>query len=330
MHRFSPDTIKLQRAQQVDKGQQLIRLLVMATTIDFLEMRAFVAVVTVGSFTAAAQRLDTDKARVSRTVRRMEEKLGARLLNRSTRHLSVTDVGRDYFERASSILAAAEAAEAAVAQQAQEPQGRLKVTAGVEFGTTQVDAWIADFLQRWSKVSVETEYTNRLIDLVHESFDVAIRIGPLQDSGLSARKLGELSYGLYASPEYLRSRPDIQGVPDLADHDLIMHTPRGRPSWTLVNSNQIEKIARTPRCVVNNTITARNLALSGLGIVQLPQYLALQHIGDGTLEVVLPGWARSTVPVHAVFASTRYMDPKVRRFIDLCRERFRDNLSPSN
>ncbi len=302
----------------------------MTTTIDFAEMRAFIAVVTEGSFTAAAERLDTDKARVSRTVRRMEEKLGARLLNRSTRHVSVTDVGRDYFERASSILAAAEAAEAAVAQKAQEPQGRLKVTAGVEFGTTQVDAWIADFLRRWSKVSVETEYTNRIIDLVHESFDVAIRIGTLQDSGLSARKLGELSYGLYASSEYLRNRPDLRDVEDLADHDLIMHVPRGRPSWSLVNGDQIEKITRTPRCVVNNTITARNLALSGLGIVQLPRYLAGPHVAKGALTVVLPSWARSTVPVHAVFASTRYMDPKVRGFIDLCRERFRADISLTN
>lgn len=299
----------------------------MTTTIDFAEMQAFVAVVTEGSFTAAAKRLDTDKARISRTVRRVEEKLGARLLNRSTRHISVTEVGREYFERASSILAAAEAAEAAVAQQAQEPQGRLRVTAGVEFGTTQVDGWIAQFLQRWPKISVDAEYTNRIIDLVHENFDVAIRIGLLEDSGLSARKLGELSYALYAAPEYLDQRPDVREVEDLAGHDLIMHVPRGRPSWNLVNGNQAEKVRRAPRSVVNNTIAARNMAMAGLGIAQLPRYLAGPHVDDGALRVVLPGWARSPVPVHAVFTSTRYMDPKVRSFIDLCRERFRGEFA---
>ncbi len=141
-------------------------------------MQTFVAVVTEGSFTAAAEWLETDKARVSRIVRRMEEKLGARLLNRSTRHLSVAEVGRDYLERASSILAA-EAAEALVAQRTQESKGRLKVTAGPEFGTTRVDGWIADFLRLRPKVTVEVEYTNRLIDIVHEGVDVAIRIGPL-------------------------------------------------------------------------------------------------------------------------------------------------------
>ncbi len=301
----------------------------MTTTIEFGEMQAFFAVVSEGTFTAAAARLGTDKARVSRTVRRVEEKLGVRLLNRSTRHISVTEVGREYFERVASILAAAEAAEAMVAQQTQEPRGRLRVTAGVEFGTTQVDGWIAEFLQRWPKVSVEAEYTNRIIDLVHENFDVAIRIGPLEDSALSARKLGELSYALYAAPEYLDKRPDMREVEDLSDHDLIMHVPRGRPSWNLMNDNRLEKVSRAPRSVVNNTIAARNMALAALGVAQLPQYLAEPNLEDGTLKVVLPGWARSPVPVHAVFTSTRYMDPKVRSFIDLCRERFRGEFAPA-
>ncbi|MBY3260240.1 MULTISPECIES: LysR family transcriptional regulator [Rhizobiaceae] len=298
----------------------------MTTTVDFLEMQAFIAVVTEGSFTAAAERLETDKARVSRIVRRMEEKLGARLLNRSTRHLSVTEVGRDYFERASSILAAAEAAESAVAQRTQEPKGRLKITAGAEFGTMRVDGWIAAFLQKWPKVTVEAEYTNRLVDIIHEGVDVAIRIGPLQDSELSARRLGELTYGLYASPEYLRGAARILTVEDLKRHDLIMHAPRGRPGWTLVNGEETEKVWQTPRCALNNTVAAMNLALSGLGIVQLPRYMAERYVAEGGLAIVLPGWARIPVPVHAVFASTRYMDPKVRGFVDLCRDRFTSDV----
>ena len=130
-------------------------------------MRVFVTVVTEASFTAAAARLETDKARVSRIVQRIEEKLGARLLNRSTRRLSVTEVGRDYFERASSILAAAEAAEAAVAEQSGEPKGRLKITATPEFGTTRVDNWVAAFLFRWPQVTVEAVYSIRFVDIIH-------------------------------------------------------------------------------------------------------------------------------------------------------------------
>ncbi|MBY3224355.1 LysR family transcriptional regulator [Rhizobium laguerreae] len=298
----------------------------MAATIDFLEMRTFLAVVTEGSFTAAAERLETDKARVSRIVSRMEAKLGARLLNRSTRHLSVTEVGRDYFERVSSILAAAEAAEFAVAQRTQEPKGRLKVTAGAEFGTMQVDGWIAEFLRKWPKVTVEVEYTNRLVDIIHEGVDVAVRIGPLQDSELSARKLGELTYGLYASPEYLGSVTGVRTVEDLKRHHLIMHAPRGRPTWTLVNGEETEKVWQAPRCSVNNTMASRNLALSGLGIAQLPRFMAEPHVVDGALVRVLPAWACIPVPVHAVSASTRYMDPKVRGFVDLCRDAFKANI----
>lgn len=295
----------------------------MNTSIDLPEMRVFVAVVTDGSFTTAADRLGTDKARISRIVSRMEKKLGAQLLTRSTRRLSVTEVGRDYFERAMSILTAAEAAEAAVAQQSKEPKGLLKLTAGSEFGTMVVDDWIAAFLKIAPKVSVEAEYTNRLVDIIHEGFDVAIRVGVLEDSGLSARRLGEVSYGLYAAPGYVKDSPVIATVADLRRHSLIMKTTRGRCNWTLLSGESSEKITVSPRCAVNSTIAAKNLALSGLGVAHLPRFMAEPLVNAGTLSCVLPGWAEAPAPVHAVFASSRYMDPKVRSFVDLCLSAFK-------
>lgn len=297
----------------------------MNTSIDLPEMKVFVAVVTDGSFTTAADRLGTDKARVSRIVRRMEEKLGAQLLIRSTRRLSVTEVGRDYFERAMCILTAAEAAEAAVAQQSREPKGLLKITAGSEFGTMVVDSWIAAFLRQFPKVTVEAEYTNRLVDIIHEGFDVAIRVGTLEDSGLSARKLGEVFYGLYATPNYLKQGSRINAVSDLKHHDLIMKATRGRSNWSLVNGTNSEKVTAAPRCSVNSTIAAKNLALEGLGIAQLPRFMAEPHVAEGTLACVLSGWAEIPAPVHAVFASSRYMDPKVRSFVDLSLSAFQGN-----
>jgi LysR family transcriptional regulator, regulator for bpeEF and oprC len=299
----------------------------MTTAVGFSEMQVFVAVVTEESFTAAAERLETDKARVSRIVQRMEEKLGARLLNRSTRRLSVTEVGRDYFERASSILAAAEAAVAAVAQQSQEPKGRLKITATPEFGTTRVDKWVAGYLSKWPKVTVEAVYSIRFVDIIHEGIDVAIRIGKLQDSDLSARKLGEINYGLYASPGYLKRAAPLRTVEDLKRHDLIMKTSGGRSSWALVNGEAMEKVSQTPRCALDNIVAARNLTLSDLGIAQLPRYMAEPHVVGGALVRVLPGWTSQPMPVHAVFASTRFMDPKVRGFVDLCRNAFGDDDS---
>lgn len=292
-------------------------------------MQVFVAVVTEESFTAAADRLETDKARVSRIVQRIEEKLGARLLNRSTRRLSVTEVGRDYFERASSILAAAEAAQAAVAQQSQEPKGRLKITATPEFGTTRVDNWIAAYLSKWPKVTVEAVYSIRFVDIIHEGIDVAIRIGTLQDSDLSARKLGEITYGLYAAPGYLKEAAALRTVDDLKRHDLIMKTSSGRASWTLVNGQATEKVSQAPRCAIDNIVAAKNLTVFGLGVAQLPQFMAEPHVAEGSLVRVLPGWASIPMPVHAVFASTRYMDPKVRGFVDLCRVAFGDGSDAS-
>ncbi|MGE7991838.1 LysR family transcriptional regulator [Pseudomonas sp. NPDC089554] len=280
-------------------------------------MRVFAAVVTDGSFTQAADRLGTDKARVSRIIRRMEEKLGAQLLTRSTRRLSVTEVGRDYFERAMCILSAAEAAEAAVAQQSREPMGLLKITAGSEFGPLVVDRWIAAFLRQAPKVSVEVEYTNRLVDIIHEGFDVAIRVGSLEDSGLSARRLGEVDYGLYAAPGYLEQAPALATVSDLMQYDLIMKTLRGRAHWNLLNGAANQKVTATPRCAVNSIIAANNLALAGLGIAQLPRFVAQPQVAQGSLRHVLPGWAEAPAPVHALFASSRYMDPKVRSFVDL-------------
>lgn len=304
-------------------GRQI--LLSMNTSIDLPEMRVFAAVVTDGSFTMAAERLGTDKARVSRIVSRMEEKLGAQLLTRSTRRLNVTEVGRDYFERAISILTAAEAAEAAVAQQSREPKGLLKLTAGSEFGTLVVDRWIAEYLRQAPKVTVEAEYTNRLVDIIHEGFDVAIRVGALEDSGLSARKLGDVDYGLYASPSYLKGAPALSSVSDLRHHDLIMKTTRGRSSWSLVRGGTSEKVTASPRCSVNSTIAAMNLVVAGIGIAQLPRFVAEPYVAEGRMSSVLRGWAEAPAPVHAVYASTRYMDPKVRSFVDLSLKEFTRN-----
>jgi len=297
----------------------------MNTLIDLPEMRVFVAVVTDGSFTAAADRLGTDKARVSRIVSRMEKKLGAQLFTRSTRRLNVTEIGRNYFERAMCILTEAEAAEAAVAQQSKEPTGLLKLTAGSEFGTMVVDEWIGAFLRMAPEVTVEAEYTNRLVDIIHEGFSVAIRVGALEDSGLVARKLGEVTYGLYAAPGYLKRGLTLSTVGDLKRHSLIMKITRGRSNWVLINGENTEKVTVSPRCAVNSTIAAKNLALAGLGITHLPRFLAEPYVVAGTLTCVLPGWAEAPAPVHAVFASSRYMDPKVRRFVDLCLNEFKDS-----
>lgn len=290
----------------------------MSTTIEFSEMKAFVAVVKDGSFTAAAERLNTDKARVSRIISRVEEKLGVQLLTRSTRSLNVTEIGKNYYERAVAILSAAEAAEVAVAQKNGIPRGLLRVTAGSEFGTAIVDSWISKFLVLHPLINVETLYTNHQVDLIHEGIDVAVRIGHLPDSELSARKLGTINYSLYASSKYCQVDGYPKTVDALSSHKLIMKNSRGKACWELERNADKVLFEGQPRASVNSILSALNLSLAGIGIAQLPDFIAQRHAEAGDLVQILSEWKLPSQPVHLVFASSRFMDPKVRSFIDFC------------
>lgn len=298
-------------------------MLSMDTTIEILELRTLVAVVTSGTFTAAAEALGTDKAHVSRIVTRLEKKLGARLFERSTRRLSVTEIGRDVYERASGILQALEETENSVAQSQGTPTGTLKLTAGPEFGVLVVNSWIASYLREYPDVRVEAEFSNRVLDIIHEGIDVAIRVGPLSDSELSARKLGEVAYHFYASPGYLRDKGPIAHLEDLDHHDSVAFTPRGAPHWTVFRAREKQTVSPKPKYQVDNNQAALGMTIEGMGVCLLPSFMAATAVRNRTLDIVLPEWRPSPVPVHAVFPSTRYLAPKVRAFVDLAKEKFR-------
>src|SRR5262249_12662489 len=209
------------------------RLLPIMATMDARQLQVFAAVVRAGSFTGAALALRTQKAHVSRVVSRLERELGVRLLSRTTRSVAVTDTGHDLYVRATGILAALDDARDAMLRSQREPQGALKVTCGVEFGLLVVGRWIDELLRRYPKVRVEADFSNRVADLVQEGFDVAVRVGALADSSLAVRKLGEVSYALYASPDYLAGRPAPAAPAELVAHDLVMFSPRPPPRWRL-------------------------------------------------------------------------------------------------
>lgn len=281
------------------------------------ELTVFVAVVRTGSFTGAAQALGTQKAHASRVVSRLERRLGVRLLQRSTRSLAVTEVGRELYERAIGIISALDETQAIIQRTQAEPQGVLRLTCGVEFGLLIVNRWIRAYLKRYPLVRVEADFSDRLVDLIHEGFDLAIRIGKLADSNLSARPLGEVTYALYASPGYLRTHPAPEHPNELPSHELIMFVATSPPVWRLTNAGEHIDIETRARLVVNNHVGARDAAVDGLGIALLPRFQAAPFTRDGRLVEVLPGWTRMPAPIHAVFASSRYLTPKVRAFIDL-------------
>lgn len=239
--------------------------------MELSHLETFVKVVQTGSFTRAAEQLRSQKAQVSRVVSQLEAELGVRLLARTTRSLSLTEVGREFFERAVGILGAADEARRAVQHAQGEPRGTLRLTCGVEFGLLAVNGWVRDYLRRYPAVAVDLEMTGRVVDIVHEGFDLAVRVGPLADSTLAARKLGELHYGLYAAPTYLQRHEPPCHPQDLAQRALIRFSgSRLRSVWVFHRGAETQRIDPTPRLNVNNSLAVRDAALDGLGIAQLP------------------------------------------------------------
>jgi len=285
--------------------------------MELSALAALVKVVQAGSFTRAAEAMHTQKAHLSRVVTNLERELGVRLLERTTRSLSLTEVGREIFERAVGILGAVEDAERVAQRMLAEPRGVLKLTCGVEFGMIAVSRWIDAYLQRYPQVSVEADFTGRIVDIVHEGFDLAIRVGELPDSRLAARRLGELRYGLFASPEYLARRGTPGSPEDLPQHDLLVFTAGShRVGWRLARGSESRRVDAPARLRINNSFAVRDAAIQGLGIAQLPMVVADMALASTELARVLPEWHPPAVPVHALFPSNRYLTPKVRAFID--------------
>jgi len=285
--------------------------------MDLASLQAFVKVVQAGSFTRAAELLGSEKAHVSRIVSRLEARLRVRLLERTTRALRLTEIGREIFERAVALLAAADETERVAAAVHDAPRGVLKLTCGAEFGVLVANRWISAYLQRYGEASIDADYTSRVVDLVHEGFDLALRVGELADSSLAARRLGELTYGLYAAEGYLARRGAPKSLGALDRHSLVMFTGGVfRAGWRLADAQGEALIEGPWRLRVNNAFAARDAAAAGLGIALLPDLVA-----RGTSLVrVLPNIAGPRVPFHAVFPSARFLAPKVRSFVDLALE----------
>jgi DNA-binding transcriptional LysR family regulator len=292
------------------------------------QLKILVNVIQSGSFTRAAERLGTQKSYVSRVIAQLEAELGAKLLERTTRAVSVTEVGREVFERALGILGAVEDTTRLVHNTQGEPKGLLRLTCGVEFGRLAVGRWVNEYLDQHPLATAEIEYTSRVLDLVHEGFDLAIRVGRVQESRLVARPLGQLEYALFACPRYL----ERQGRPDtpeqLREHSLVMFSGgTQRRGWTLVPGGverDAVKVEGPARLRVNDSFAVREALLHSLGIGPLPLLVAMEGLAAERLVPVLPEWRPPAVPVQAVYPSNRYLSPKVRAFVDIAVARFPD------
>ncbi|WP_437518039.1 LysR family transcriptional regulator [Sorangium sp. So ce1099] len=291
---------------------------------DLNEIAVFTRVVQAGSFTRAARELGMPKSTVSRKVSELEARLGAQLLRRTTRKLSLTDVGTAYYERCARIVAELDDADRIVTQMQDGPRGLLRVTAPLHFGW--VGGVVAEYLRVHPEVSVEVVCTDRVVDLVAEGFDVALRFGAPSDTSLVARRLGALPRYLVAAPAYLARRGAPRAPADLAGHDVVASAGAraGEPPgarWVLHRGARRAEVRVAPRATANNLEVLHRVVLAGVGIGMLPAMRCEQDFREGRLARVLDEWSPVEVPLHVVYPGTRHLSPKVKVFLDLVRER---------
>ncbi len=288
--------------------------------MDLNELLVFVEVVRAGSFTAAARALGIPKSTASRRVAALEARLGAQLLRRTTRRMRLTDLGEAYHERAARVVAEAHAADRLVAELGATPCGALRVSAPLAFAF--LGPIFSEFLTRHPAVQVELTCTDRVVDLVGEGFDVAVRAGRMADSSLVARRLGAVRRALVAAPSYLRRRGAPRAPAELAEHDTVVF--RGgleADTWTLRSEREQVELRPSPRLVVNDYTVLREAVVAGLGIALLPDYL--EATGPGRrLARVLPAWTGPEVPVHAVYPPAGRTSKKLAALLDLLKRRF--------
>ncbi|MGB1109406.1 MAG: LysR family transcriptional regulator [Gammaproteobacteria bacterium] len=289
------------------------------------ELSALVAVVEHGSFSAAAEHLGLAKSAVSRRVTELENRLGVRLLNRTTRRLNLTEPGRSLHERAVRILADWAEAEQIVSAQAARLSGPLKIATPLTFGVRYLGPVLAEFARKHPDVRLDVDLSDREVDLVAEGFDLAIRIGRLSDSSLVARRLSQIDMVCVASPDYLARKGQPRTPSELKDHQAFRYTLAGPNRWRFLDGNGRPHQGR-PQDVMtaNNGELIVQACAEGLGLAILPLFIAHQGIRDGSLETVLSNYRLEGPGMYLVYPPGRYLSRRVRVFSELMVKHFQD------
>ncbi|HEX6690748.1 MAG TPA: LysR family transcriptional regulator [Burkholderiales bacterium] len=285
-------------------------------------MAGFVRIVDKGSLTAAAAELGISLPSMVRTLAALERELGATLLNRTTRRINLTDEGRQYLEQCRSVLAQVQEAEAKLLSRRTTPRGRLAVTASVLFGRNYVAPLVSEFLQRHPEVSAELLFVDRVVNLVEEGVDAAIRIGRLADSSLAAIPLGEMRRVVCASPAYLRSHGVPRRPEELRAHRCVRFTGLA-PHAEWVFRSPARKVAIASVMTCNQADAAIEACAAGLGLGAFFSYMVAPLVRAGRLRYVLEEFEVDAVPVTFLYPQSRMLSPTVRAFADLCAKKLR-------
>lgn len=293
----------------------------------FGDIAAFVCAVKVGSFTCAAGSLGLTRSAVGKSIVRLEGRMGARLLNRTTRKLSLTDEGYVAYERWKQILEDLDEVDATMALRRGRPTGTFKLTAPLSFGQRHILPILDAYLKQWPELRADVWFTDRFVDLVEEGVDIAIRIGaPNDDSQLLTRTVGWQQFATCASPSYL-ARCGVPQMPaDLVGHDTIAFISGQASVWRYQTPTGLYFHERPGRLNIDSSEAMREAALTGIGLIHLPTYITGNDLRDGTLVEVLKPYRASPDPIRVVYASKRQLSLRVRAFIDLLVERWESGL----
>ena len=284
-------------------------------------MQAFVTVADLQGFAPAARKLGLSPSGVTRLIAALEERLGARLLQRTTRSVTLTDVGARYLERARRILADVEEAESSAEGERTRPGGRLVVSAPNGFGRLHVSPVVSAYLKRYPEVSADLRLSDRMINLVEDGVDLAVRIGHLPDSTLVARHVGEMRRIVVASRDYLKARGEPKTPAAIASHDTIQFgAMTAGPDWRFVEDGREVRVACTPRFSSNSADAAIHYAEQGGGLTRVMFYQAAESLKAERLQIVLAPFEQPAMPIHVVYPTSRLLSAKVRTFIDLVTE----------
>ena len=293
---------------------------------NLTDIAVFVQVVDSGSFTAAAERLELTRSVVSKYISRLEDRLKVRLLNRTTRRLSLTEAGQIFYERSQFGLGEIEAAEAEVAKLQATPRGRLKINAPMSFGILHIAPAMTDFQRQNPEVQLDINLDDRQIDLVEQGYDVAVRIAELPDSSMVATPLAPCHHVVCASSDYVERHGAPRTPDDLRKHNILSYRYQDSPNeWRFLSPDgRYSSVPVTGSIEMNNSLALRQAVLGGAGIMLTPTFIVGKDIAAGRLLKLLPDYRAKEVTIYAVYAGRRHLSPKVRAFIDYMKKRLSD------
>lgn len=291
----------------------------------FVAMKVFTAVVDAGSFAAAADRLNLSKAMASKYVSNLEDHLGTRLLNRTTRRLSLTESGTEYYQRSMQILADVTEAEQVAGHASAVPRGTLKITMPLAYGQHRLGPVIAEYVRAHAEVKLDLSLSDRRVDLIDEGFDLAIRIGALPESGLIARKLGSVHAVVCAAPAYLAQHGTPSTPEDLAAHSCLGYTyTHSGDEWRFQHDGTETTVQIGGAIKADNGDMLRLAAINGAGLIFQPMFIVADDLQEGRLVQVLPEYTSSEFGIYAIYPSRKHLSAKVRTFVDFMVERLSD------